>query len=304
MLLEVEARPQYSPCSNYLTSSDVESTGSKETITDDGRCKICEWCYSVVDHFDVDREVVSIAMNYLDRHAAKRSKANGGSSIPHQEFQLISVTSLFLAAKLHGEISFGKDGRRTRLPIGVLAQLTNGKFSVETIEASERDLLYSLDWFTHPSSAINFVRIMVNLIPERHSSGRRLIHPMALEELFEIARYLTELAACAGYISINFKPSVIAFAALLCTIEELDGKVLALSHKVRMQFLANVKAATKLFPAMDEVEAVREKLAATLSQSATACKRIPTENKRGMMSPVCVVHEMTTEKKRRRVPVG
>jgi hypothetical protein len=148
------------------------------------------------------------------------------------------------------------------------------------------------------------VRTLVNLVPERHSSGRRLIHPMALAELFEIARYLTELSACAGYISINFKPSVIAFAAILCAIEELDGEVLALSHKVRMQFLANAKAATKLFPAMDDVEEVREKLAATLSQSTITNNRIPAEKKSGMMSPICVVDGMKVEKKRRRVAVS
>ena len=97
VLLELEARTQYSPCLDYLTVVPGPGGFSNESITDDGRCKMCEWCYNIVDHYDVDREVVSIAMNYLDRHVAnKKANATDGTSISKLDFQLLSLLHCFL----------------------------------------------------------------------------------------------------------------------------------------------------------------------------------------------------------------
>lgn len=303
-LLVAEARPQYSPGFDYLNPSGERNISSKETITDTGRCKMCEWCYSIVDHYDVDREVVSIAMSFLDRHSGILSKVSGGSSISNRDFQLSAVTSLFLAVKLHGDVSVGSDDRRVRFPIGMVSDLTNGTFSVGDIEASERSMLLALEWYTHPPTTIKFVRTMVELFPTSTSLGRHLVNPYALLELFEIARYLTELSACAGFLSINFEPSVIAFASILCAMDELDGDVLAIKYSVRNQFLANVKVATNLFPGMEDVEEVKEKLSIALSQSSTGGRSSPAGKKVLVsgMSPVCVVDGIKAEKKRRRVP--
>lgn len=304
-MMEMEARTQYSPSLDYLTVVPGPGGSSNESVTDDGRCKMCEWCYNIVDHYDVDREVVSIAMNYLDRHvASKKAKATEGSSISNRDFQLLSVSSLFLAAKLHGDFTVGKNGRRIKLHVNMFADLTGGRFSANDIEASELAILFDLDWFTHPPTTIKFVHSFVKLVPDRTAGGRLLVHPRALVELFEIARFLTELSACAGYLSINFRPSIIAFAAVLCALDELDGEVFALNYNVRLQFLSNVEAAANLVPAMEDVEEVKAKLAVARNQSNTSCSYHSTVEKdpvAGNMSPVCVIDGINCEKKRRRV---
>ena len=305
VLLELEARTQYSPCLDYLTVVPGPGGFSNESITDDGRCKMCEWCYNIVDHYDVDREVVSIAMNYLDRYVAnKKAKATDGTYISNLDFQLLSVTSLFLATKLHGDFTVGKHGRKIKLHVNMFADLTGGRFSASDIEASELAILFDLDWLTHPPTTIKFVHSFIKLIPDRTTAGRLLVHPRALVELFEIARFLTELSACAGYISINFRPSVIAFAAVLCALNELDGDVFALNYDVRLKFLSNVKAATNLVPGMDDVDEVKSRLSDARFQSNTCCscpgalEKVPVS---GSMSPVCVIDGIKCEKKRRRV---
>ena len=84
--------------------------------------------YDVVDHFQYDRNVVSIALRYIDQYVShllvenskslRRSDSGigasrGGSStsssssaqpIKRRHFQLIAVTSLYLAIKVHGEL--------------------------------------------------------------------------------------------------------------------------------------------------------------------------------------------------------
>ncbi|KAL7527307.1 hypothetical protein ACHAXR_001892, partial [Thalassiosira sp. AJA248-18] len=57
------------------------------------REKICEWFYGVVDHFDFNREYVSVAMSYLDRYLASRT-------VNRRVFQLAAMTALYLAIKL------------------------------------------------------------------------------------------------------------------------------------------------------------------------------------------------------------
>ncbi len=57
---------QYSPCFDYL-SVHRDLQPSSEHVNENWRRKICEWAFEVTDHFGFDREVVSIALNYLDR---------------------------------------------------------------------------------------------------------------------------------------------------------------------------------------------------------------------------------------------
>lgn len=83
------------------------------------RKRIASWMFDVVDHFQYDRNVVSIALWYIDRYVGhllveeERNQRRGGGSagtesdsqpIKRRHFQLIAVTSLYLAIKVHGEL--------------------------------------------------------------------------------------------------------------------------------------------------------------------------------------------------------
>jgi len=73
-----------------------ESRGSTSTsgINEVWREKICEWCYQVIDHYGFSREVVGIALSYLDRFLCRRS-------VNKKHFQLLAMTCLYLAIKVY-----------------------------------------------------------------------------------------------------------------------------------------------------------------------------------------------------------
>lgn len=131
----------YTSCYDYLTDihDQTSSENSNEHVNESWRRKICEWSYEVVDHFGFDREVVSIALNYLDRVIASKTR-NTGASVPRKEFQLAAVTTLYLAIKLHGETD-AREGAPRKLRINAFVELSRGLFSVETIETTERSIL-------------------------------------------------------------------------------------------------------------------------------------------------------------------
>ena len=106
-------------------ASNSSSTSSIGVINDLWREKICEWCYQVVDHFEYNREIVAIAMSYLDRFLATRT-------VNKKIFQLAAMTCLYLAIKLY----------ETRtLHISSLIELSRGYFSPKHIHAMEESIL-------------------------------------------------------------------------------------------------------------------------------------------------------------------
>lgn len=82
-----------------------------DIITPIWREKIVEWCFNIVDHFRLDREVVAYAMSYLDQFlsvsvlkASSGICADIGRTLTNTlSFQLASVACLSLAIKLHGK---------------------------------------------------------------------------------------------------------------------------------------------------------------------------------------------------------
>ena len=98
--------------------------GEQPQPNEDWRRKICEWSYRVVDHFRIDRDVVSVAMNFFDRYLSLQSMTGDAAAsaaamepdvsracpcpscrraVDSQTFQLAAMTSLYLAIKLHAE---------------------------------------------------------------------------------------------------------------------------------------------------------------------------------------------------------
>eukprot|EP00580_Thalassiosira_gravida_P018045 CAMPEP_0201677510 /NCGR_PEP_ID=MMETSP0494-20130426/44271_1 /ASSEMBLY_ACC=CAM_ASM_000839 /TAXON_ID=420259 /ORGANISM="Thalassiosira gravida, Strain GMp14c1" /LENGTH=202 /DNA_ID=CAMNT_0048160479 /DNA_START=55 /DNA_END=660 /DNA_ORIENTATION=- len=120
------------PASSSSAAGSASSSSSQ--ITEVWREKICEWCYQVVDHFDFNREVVSVAMSYLDRYLATRT-------VNRRIFQLAAMTALYLAIKLY---------EPGKLRMSSLIDLSRGYFLAEHIVTMEDSMLQSLHWHVHP----------------------------------------------------------------------------------------------------------------------------------------------------------
>ena len=79
----------------------------------------------MIDHFDFNREVASISLNYLDRYLSTRT-------VSRKVFQLAAMTSLFLAIKLH---------EPTTLRMSSFIELSRGYFQTEHIAVMEKSIL-------------------------------------------------------------------------------------------------------------------------------------------------------------------
>jgi len=190
--------PSHQPA--VVESSSGEETSSKGKlpceINQFCREKICEWMYLVIDHFDFNREVVTIAISYLDRYLATRT-------VNRRIFQLAAMTSLFLAVKLHEPSG--------KLRMSSVIELSRGNFMPEHIVAMEDAMLDSLKWHVHPPTPLAFCRDLMRLV-----SGD--VPSLVRHDINELTRFLTELSVC-DYWFVTKRPSVIAFAAIVNAME-------------------------------------------------------------------------------------
>lgn len=188
-----------SPQNDTYASNEVQSTSSSD-INEMWRMKICEWCYLVVDHFDFDREVVSVAMSYVDRYSSIHT-------VNRRIFQLAAMTALYLAIKLYeSSVSIHPSS---------LIHLSRGYFFDHHIIAMEESMLQTLGWHVHPPTPYSFVREMMYFLPGQMSHQDRY-------DTNDIARFLTELSVC-DYWFVSKKPSNIALASLINALE-LQGE--------------------------------------------------------------------------------
>ncbi|KAL9190090.1 hypothetical protein ACHAXT_007301 [Thalassiosira profunda] len=189
-------------------NADAADGASTETpINAVWREKICEWCYQVVDHYDFHREVVAVALSYLDRYLATRA-------VNRRIFQLAAMTALYLAIKLY---------EPGKLRLASLIELSRGYFLAEHIVIMEDSILQSLGWHVHPPTSFAFVRDLVRLLPED-------VAPAARHDVAELARFLTELSVC-DYGLAKKRPSSVALACIVNAVELQGSRRVRPDHK-------------------------------------------------------------------------
>lgn len=224
---------------NIINNADIETpTASTHTITTHDhtqalilwRQKITEWSFRTADHFGYDREVVDIAMNYVDRYLSSLTSSRSRSShrcrrasepfvsshplsssestpirrsassllndsspvspispnacfpVDMQSFQLLGMTCLYLAIKIHGynEIydnispdngstsssssnsyqndQHGKDPKLFLwMSMNDFAQLSRGLFTEHDLEVTEKSILNELEWRLNPPTLSSFI---------------------------------------------------------------------------------------------------------------------------------------------------
>ncbi|KAL7579694.1 hypothetical protein ACA910_021840 [Epithemia clementina (nom. ined.)] len=191
-------------------STATSASSNTNGITELWREKICEWCYQVVDHFDFQREVVSITMNYLDRYLARKT-------VSKRFFQLAAMASLSLAVKLHtGPTTSGNSSQpASNLSMSSMLSLSRGYFTVKQMEAMEMSIMITLGWHLHPPTSLTLTKHLLFLLPLPGLSFE------ARHNIMELARFLNELSVI-DYFFVPHRPSHVAVAALANTMDELS----------------------------------------------------------------------------------
>jgi len=174
-------------------------------------------------------------------------------------------TSSLSAAAADGGTKKRKKRRRLRLTSFV--ELSRGQFGPEDIASMEERMLRVLRWRVNPPTPMMFVSYLLRLFPssppdrtrrpersraspeeirrERREERRR--HELVLHVLHELSRYLTELSVCLPDASARHGPSVLAYSAILISMDAMTRT--ALGRRVRREFL---RAAESLSPALSE----------------------------------------------------
>ena len=201
----------------YLDPSDPT------VVTAADRKALVDWCYGVVDHYDLSRETVATAMEMVDRFLsisagpfaiwdANSDVAKVGNNALHcqSEFQLLTVAALYSSLK-------AKD---TLVSIDEVAEACGGIYTKEDIEYTEHTVQKGLSWqsIDTPPTAYRI----------GHSILSMLVSHLTLPEdmwgfLLEEMKYQTEIAVRDYYFS-TLWPSTVALAATSNAIQSITSK--------------------------------------------------------------------------------
>ena len=159
------------------------------------RQQMFDWACMVVDSFGMNREVVAMSFSILDRFIAKESSGSS-TSITRHDFQLFSMTSLYLVIKI--TVPYPR-----KLGVEALVDMSRGFYSSEDITLTERDILKALDWHVHPPTAMGFCRLYWSFLPQEPSVDMQMT-----------CASMTDITV-ADPLFVSYKPSAIGLAVVL-----------------------------------------------------------------------------------------
>lgn len=220
---------------------------------------IFEWFYKIVDHFLLDRGVVAIAIDYFDRFLLIRPKADT-ETMKQKMYQLIAMSSLYIAMKLHGG---NDDGmlecdwkiKRKSICLDGFVKLSRGQFIPQDILTMEVMILKTLSWKMNPPTVSCFLDCFMTLLPspddffETNQRSPQMLtrNRQALHVLHNLSRYFVELAVCIRgitpyYVTDHSGPCInqlasssISYAAMLLALDMMT--LSAIPQHVRDTFL-------------------------------------------------------------------
>jgi hypothetical protein len=179
-------------------------------------------------------------------------------SISKKDYQLLAVTSLYMALKVHGETECSHTQRR-KLKIDAFCELSRKQFDVAMIEETERYILRALSWNVNPPTALKYISTFLSLCPKWEWSVHHVPHASVMGGIFDVARYLSELSVCQSDFSFTCNTSTVAFASILFAMDALQ-LTMPLPYAVRVIFLNNVAQSTGFVSGSADVLRVYEML--------------------------------------------
>lgn len=140
-------------------------------------------------------------MSYFDRYVSSHKSCDFHTK---DKYQIIAVTSLFLAIKLHSMSEDCLVKNRSH----ALARLLYSHVNPQEIYAMEMDILQILDWRLNPPTLHQFALNFSQLHPLGDCCSTTTSY------LYEATRYQVELAIFIPALLAKFTSSVIVYAAL------------------------------------------------------------------------------------------
>lgn len=168
--------------------SEYISHVQKHGMKDLWRERIGSWMFDVGSDYDLDQSMIACAIHYMDQYLSVQS-------IDKRTLQLLSITSLFVASKMHTSRS---------ITIEEVRDLTADMFSIKEIYDMEKDLVHTLKWRLNPPTSFTFARDLLHMLQNDIQKDKSLWRKVTL-----ILRYIHE-----NYYFIGYKNSIIAMVAI------------------------------------------------------------------------------------------
>jgi len=280
-IFKTENAEQYQVAPDYLHSSVHVLPGDSmdQVVSERCRRRTCEWMYDICDYFHLNREVVGIALFYVDRYfTITFNGAAGQAPVTRRQFQLVALTGLYIAVKLHGEDrrdvaarqkSRGSSGqsdddppwnrRRSDFSLAVCASISRDQFTASAIEDCERVMLHILDWHMNPIvSSGTVIDSLVAYLPPAMSRRLTIF-------VYDSAKYLSELSVSVPTLNLVYKPSLVAYASILYALETLDMKLphdKCCTARTRKDYVNLISQASSDYFCLDKVDRAKQILQA------------------------------------------
>lgn len=176
----------------------VPKTKTVVTVTD--RTKLVDWCFSVIDKCEFERETVAIAMKLVDHILSKPSDLSLEVLQDRGQFQLLTMTALYVAIKIYETTAV--------LGSNFFSAISQDLYSVSEIEAMELNLLKGLSWCITPPTVVQMSHHILSWISV-HVAVQRPTWAVMLEEVAYQAEH-----SVRDFYFVSHRPSTVAIAAI------------------------------------------------------------------------------------------
>lgn len=123
--------------SSYLCDDYLNLTNNSPEVTAEDRQLLVDWCMRVVDVCGFCRETVTIAFGLFDRFLSRHTVWSASALQDKSVFQLVAITSLYIAIKTNERVAVHSE---------LFASISEGGYSMDDIEETEKIILFVLSW--------------------------------------------------------------------------------------------------------------------------------------------------------------
>jgi len=195
-------------CSDYLN----ETAPSDKMIDQICRDKMCNWISQLVNFTQIKEKTVYMSMMYLDRFLSSGSKPAVNSIHNREDYQLATMTSLYLASKLHDPIKFS---------IPMFIHICNDTRSPDQFTKMENDVLEALNWRLNGPTTLCFLEHFFDIIPpEMFSTSTLSTRRTVLKTLFGFSKLYAKQTT-NDYYFVPMKPSTVAICCISVALQRI-----------------------------------------------------------------------------------
>mmetsp|Transcript_11283 Transcript_11283/g.16583 ORF Transcript_11283/g.16583 Transcript_11283/m.16583 type:complete len:323 (+) Transcript_11283:187-1155(+) len=212
---------------DYLYNKDSSIKRPDPNFLDEEcRFRMIDWCCQVAEFLTIRREIVSVAVRYLDCYLSCSP-----TEVDRRHFQGIVIACLYTAMEIHTnhhiELSCSfistitqPKSPPTKLAPAFMARITQGAYTPEQIVKLQLELMNTLQWRLNPPTARTFLQYYLCLVPSIlmtsswEDEERRLLLEEAAQQQMDLAEQDYQFVCCTA--------SSIALASLANAMQHVD----------------------------------------------------------------------------------